>query len=191
MTKAEEKMVLYSDGNAARFCHGISGWVSIDGRFWGNDSRSEHMARFASATHIACDECGEIHRINAYCQSCHKKKEIERYNAMPRKKWDGEAMLYSIAADTWFNEMAEIKDYCEEYGCDIKSLMLVIGEPTYPLEIDGTDYFYDSLGEDMTLQDTCEELHELIEQVNKYIREKRPIFSWRPGKVAAEIEVQV
>ena len=53
------EQLLYNDEKSARFVEGIKGWVDKDGRFFGNDKLSEHMARYSSCTHIVCG-CGEI-----------------------------------------------------------------------------------------------------------------------------------
>ena len=182
----EKKVIRYDSPEAAKFVTDVKGWVDIKGYFWGNDTRSEHMARFSSATIMICEKCGADYPNHSYCGPCATKHQIERYNPMPRQKWDGETLLYSDAADKWFPEMSEIEEYCEENECTPESLRLIICEPVYAREID-EDYFCDELPEEQTLMDVDEELANLVEQVNKYIRERKTPLSWTPGKFAAEI----
>ena len=181
----EEKVIRYDSPEAARFVTNMQGWVDAKGYFWGNDSRSEHMARFSSCTIMVCEKCGADYPNHSYCRPCSEKRQIERYNALPKKKWDGETPLYSDAADCWFFDPSELEDYCEEHECIRESLRLVICKPVYAREIE-SDYFCDELPEDQDLDDVDEELADLLEEVNKYIRKREKPLSWRPGKFAVD-----
>lgn len=181
--KTEEKIVLATDPEAARFVTGISGWVDRGGRFWGDDER---MARWCGSTHTQC-ECGNIYRRDSWCMPCHERKSIMRYTDMPRKRWDGTGMLYSDAADEWFSEWEEVMEYCENHECTIESLRLIICEPVYAREIQD-DYWEEELPEDMGLSDCDEELARLVDQVNEYIRRKEVVLSWQPGEYAVELK---
>ena len=159
----------------------VTGWVSASGYFWGND---EHMARYDGSTHRAC-ECGELVAKNSYCRPCALKREAEKFAAMQRKVWDGEAMLYSDAADEYFHDYDQISDHCEEADCSPDDLRLIICEPCYAREIDPNEYFRDDLPEDGEVDS---ELSAAFEELNKFIRESKPILSWCPGKFAAIVE---
>jgi hypothetical protein len=65
----------------------ITGWISSDGRFYGDN---EHLARYAGCTHRKCRTCDNIvEKCYIYCDSCTHKQALERYNALPTKEWDG------------------------------------------------------------------------------------------------------
>jgi hypothetical protein len=176
-----ETIILDTSGEAAHYRTNIEGWVDREGRFCG---KNERMARYSGCTHLVCGTCGEAYPRHAYCRPCSERKEIERYNARPKKLWDGQAPLYSHACDMWFNEISEIEECCEEHECTIDDLRLSIGEPVHPRQI-GDDYWDDDLPEDMTLNDCDSDLSKLVEAVNQYIRETKPIISWTAGKFAA------
>jgi hypothetical protein len=53
--KTEEIMVLRDSSEAAQYRTGLSGWVSRNGRYFGE---SEDMARYDGCTHVACQYCG-------------------------------------------------------------------------------------------------------------------------------------
>ena len=97
----EEKIILAESDEAAKFVTGISGWVDRHRKFHG---KSEEMARYYGSTHKKCKECKEaIIRIGySFCANCQEKKDIERYNKLEKKVWDGESYLYSDRADVYF-----------------------------------------------------------------------------------------
>jgi len=179
-------MVRYDSPEAAKFVTNIKGWVDIKGHYWGNDSRSEHMARFSSATIMVCEKCGQDYPNHSYCRPCATKHQIERYEAMPKQEWDGETPLYSDAADRWFSDASELAEHCEEYECTAESLRLVICEPVYAREIDES-YFCDELPDEQGLMDVDEKLASLLEELNAYIRKRETPLSWTPGKYAAAL----
>jgi hypothetical protein len=184
----EEKIILQSD-DIVIYRTNIRGWVNQLGHYFGENERA---ARWDGCTHIKCEACGEIYRKSSYCRSCHHKKAIERYKAMPKKKWDGTGMVYSDREDKYFESWEEVKDFMDDSfdGKDAKAehLRLIICDPIYPNEIDGDDYYSDFLPEDQSLYDVDAHLSGLIEEVNKYIREEKPIFSYQPGKYAVDLE---
>lgn len=181
--KKDGRIILYDSDEAATFVTGISGWVSRQGHFWGED---EHMARFDGATHRKCPKCGGIYRINSYCSPCAERREEEKFKAMPRREWGGEGMVYSRTRDEFFSSWDDVADCCDNEDCPMESLQLIICEPVYARTVD-EDYWGDELPEDMHLDDCDSELAELVDGVNKYILEHRPILSWRPGEFALEL----
>ena len=82
-----KEQINYDDPKAARYVKNIEGWVDINGRFFGNNPDSEHMARWSSCTHIKC-ECGNLVTKGwTKCQECRLKSEIEKYNSLPFKEF--------------------------------------------------------------------------------------------------------
>jgi hypothetical protein len=176
--KKEQVVVLDTSDEAAKITT-VTGWLSRDGRFFGQDERT---ARYAGCTHVTCETCGTVRERNTYCSPCYHRKQDEKYAAMPRKEWDGVGMLYSQAADEFFHDEDQILDHCEESDCDPKDLKLIICEPQYAREIDPNEHYCNDLPEEGEVDS---ELADAFDELNKLIRESKPILSWYPGKFAA------
>ena len=54
-TKQQEEVVMIDDPRAATLVT-VTGWRSMDGRFYGDN---EHAARWAGCTHVKCLACGK------------------------------------------------------------------------------------------------------------------------------------
>lgn len=176
----QEQVVLASSPEAASI-QTITGWVSRGGRYWGNDER---MARYEGATHTSC-ACGQtISKHYVYCDACKEKLEIDKFNAMERKPWDGTAMLYADASDQYFGSVDEAEEYAEEQDISLADLRLIICEPNYATQIDPIDHFCDDLPED---GDLPAELHAAFDNLNKAIKACSTPLSWSPGKYALDI----
>lgn len=169
----------YDDPTAARFVENIKGWVDINNRFWGNNPDSEHMARYSSCTHIRC-ECGNL-MTKGYtkCEECREKSELERYNKLPFKEYDG-TIVYSHLVDEYFFESDEIEGYCEEYKIDSKDLLLVFCEPNKLSEIDSS--YWDDFLMEYDCVDLPKELLDALDTLNNVISNLQPI-GYLPGKI--------
>lgn len=170
----KDKVVLYSSDEAAKKVT-VTGWLSSDGRFWGDD---EHMARWAGCTHGVC-ACGNLYpRGYTICSECRAKKERERYYAMPEAEWDGASVLYSEALDEYFTDLDDVRDALYDRP-DIDP-MLVICKPNYAREIDGDDYFCDEIPEGHDFESIApKEAVEALDAFNKAM--KGVVLSWSPG----------
>ena len=178
--KDKEKQVLYTSEETVKYVTNIKGWVDRHGRFWGKD---EHMARWSGCTHIICPSCGSPTLKNyTICFDCRNKKAIERYNKKDRIEWDGKIPLYSEVADEYFFDSDELDYYREENDCSIKSLRLVICEPT-KLRFLHTDYWEDELPENGELP---EDILKAVDKLNELL-ECQSLSSWYPGEFAAKI----
>lgn len=176
MNNTKEEVVLYTDPTAASL-KTFTGWVSRDGRFWGKD---EAAARYSGCTHKIC-ECGNLmKRFYTKCDQCISKLELERYNNLPFKEWDGKSPVYSDAYDKYFFEYDDISDYCEEENIDPVDLRLVLCVPNKYYHV-RSDYWEDIMPEDSggdlpkALQEALNNLHKVIDNL--------PPASWCPGKV--------
>jgi hypothetical protein len=92
MTKQTEKIVMMDSDEAASI-QTLTGWVSRDGRFWGDD---ESMARWSGATHRKCKNKPDdhpIHRTHSYCEECHRESRQAKFAALERAVWAGEPSL--------------------------------------------------------------------------------------------------
>ncbi|MEB7891015.1 hypothetical protein NGK36_17230 [Hafnia alvei] len=175
----KEKKVILKDSDESASIKTVTGWVSSDGRFWGNN---ESMARWAGATHQKCENSLDhpIYEISSYCELCHKEKQQAKFNTMPRKSWNDEPLVI-CGTDTYFFDKESLYEYCEEIKVNPSELPLVICEPNYPQEIDGNDYFCDVLPEDGEL---TSELEAAFIALNEVIKNSAPL-SWSEGEVAA------
>ena len=137
-----DKMILIDSDEAARFGT-VEGWIGRDGFFYGNN---EEAARYRGCTHKYCDECNKIIKRDglSICNDCKEKKQIERFNAMKRVRFDGKTPLYSESLDKYFFNQSELHDFIGEQKCSIKSLRLVICEPNRFRKLDYS-FFDDDL----------------------------------------------
>lgn len=177
-----DKIIMYDSPEAATHVTGISGWVSADGRYFGDN---EDAARYAGCTHVRCAEChNPTGKGWTLCDVCRDKADVKRYNQRPRVKWDGNVPLYSEELDEWFDDMCAVQDRLDELEerLSIADLRLVMGKPVYatPLE---PDYFECNLPDDGYLP---EQLLAAVEAFNEAVR--GVVLSWDPGKYAMEDE---
>ena len=186
----ETPMILNSSDEAATFVTGISGWKSRLGHFFGDNAGAERAARYDGCTHVACD-CGvPVEKGYTRCRSCRESAVVKKYRAMPTKRLEGTSFLYSESHDRFFDDWEAVLDYCaDEEDCNPEDLLLVICEPQCANEIDGTEYYCDDLPEDCTLEDCDKGLAALSDELNKYIREEKPVLGWFPGKFALDLSV--
>ena len=179
-----ENKIIMLDSDEAAQKKAVTGWVSSNGFFYGNDERS---ARFMGCTHIRC-ACGMItEKHHTACESCRNKYKLERYRAMPFKEWNGADFLYSEIAEKYFYDSEEIFDYCEEEGVAVESLRFVICEPVYPEEINLSEIYSNKLSEDAD-GELPEYLIKAEEELNYIIREDKEPLSWMPGKYRTEVK---
>lgn len=175
------KIVLYTSNDAAKFVENISGWIDRHGYFFGKD---ESAARYSGCTHRKCNSCDRFTEKHwLICEDCRSKKDLEKYLSMQKKEWDGDAMLYSDREDKYFKGIEEINDYLySSKGLSIEDLRLIICEPNYLSKI-SEDHWSDELAED---DDLPESIKIAIENLNELIG-KEPSVSWSPGNFAAII----
>lgn len=171
----EDKKIIMPDSPEAATLETVQLWKATNGQYF----REERSARYTSATHRKC-ECGIIFEPKYYthCEVCRAKKDKERYDKMPFKEWDGSHPLVIFGTDTYFFEDYEIEQYCEENGVKEEDLMVVLCEPTYAHEIDGS-YWEDDLPEDGELPD---EIEQALKEFNAKIKAYGKPLSWIQGK---------
>lgn len=180
----ENKIIMFDSDEAAQE-KTVTGWISSNGFFYGNDEQS---ARFMGCTHIVC-HCGLITRKeNIQCESCQNKYKLEKYRSMPFVVWNGADFLYSEVADKFFYDSEEILDYCEEEGIPSESLRFIICEPVYPKEINLSEIYSDLLSDDAE-GELPEYLIDAEEKLNQIIREEKEPLSWKPGRYRTEINI--
>lgn len=170
----EKKIIPYDSPESASF-KTVTGWVSSDGVFCGND---EHVARYRGCTHIKCKECNALTpKEYTHCDSCREAKDTKRWESLPRKDWNGKDALYSESCDVYFLDIDQLSDFCLDHEVGVGSLRLIICEPIQLRQIDSS-YWKDELAE---YQELPKEVEEAMEQLNEVIR-AQPAVSWTPGK---------
>lgn len=170
-----DKMVLNTDPEAASI-KTVTGWVSKDGMFWGDNER---QARWCGCTHVKCETCGTpVEKGWLKCRSCRDKIDKERFLAMPEEDWDGKAMVYSQTLDKYFSSPEEAFDEAEWNGeVSKEELDLVICKPIYASELT-PEYWCDELpGEE---HDVPGWLDDAIDEFNAKLKGQEPL-SWEPG----------
>lgn len=175
----DKETIHYSSEKAATR-QTVTGWVSANGRFWGED---EHMARWDGCTHVACKECGAPVLKNCYCSPCHERRQIEKFKALPVIDWDRETPVYSESHDRYFMDPKELLEYTDDEQISLEDLMLVICTPNHAHEVN-QDYWCDDLPEDGELP---AEISEALDALNLAISKAAPL-SWSPGKQAINVD---
>ncbi len=173
-----EKKIIAQDSQEAASYKTVTGWVSRDGIFWGNDER---MARWSGCTHVSCKGCGaSIEKRYVNCESCIAKIDDAKFAAMPTMEWDGEALLYSEANDKYYSTIEDAEDELEE-GETLAALKLIICTPNYVSALD-EEYCCDDLTEEGELPHVVEQA---MEDFNKAV--KGVVISWSPGNFALKV----
>jgi hypothetical protein len=180
--KKEEKIILPTDENVVKWVENISGWVDNSGRFWGID---KDMAIYSSITHKVC-KCGELmEKHYTACYKCRHKADVERYNNLPFKEWDGKSLVYSKLAEKYFSDESEIWDYCEELEIKSDDMMFVLCDPCYIPELTG-EQWDDLLPEDS--DGFPKEVQDAINAFNLAAKDFPPL-SWFPSKTRTNIKL--
>lgn len=174
----EKPVVLYDAPDSAVKVR-VTAYRAKDGTTW----LREEDARYQSCTHRKCSGCDAlVSKSWAICDACRDRKRVEEYAAMPRAKWDGEAMLYSQPRDRYFSDPSEARD-CLRDGETLADLRLVICTPNYARTLDEDD-FADELPEDNAAPD---ELTDAIDAFNTTMKEAPPL-SWSPSDHALDVD---
>ncbi len=189
MKQDNAEMILPADDRAAKQVT-VTGWVSRDGRFYGDDER---IARYAGSTHSLCEDCGEpCSKSWLVCDACREKRDVEREKRDVEKHakrqvrpWDGICMLYSETLDEYFSEPGEVLKRLEEDESELSpsDLRLVLCEPNYPHAPDPGDCYCDELPEDGDVPDEVAEAFAVLAAA----LEKCAPLSWSAGKFALDL----
>lgn len=173
-----DKVVLYDSPEAASFVT-VTGWMSRNGIFYGDDERT---ARWYGCTHIPCEQCKEPTRKGySICDKCRGVEERERYEKLERRPWtEGPVAIYRD--DHYFWDDDDILEYCEEEGINPDRLMLVLCKPCDLPVLDANDFLKDVLPEDQYCEDKG--ILEAAAAFNEAVKKATSIF-WYPDKYAA------
>lgn len=169
--------IIMIDSPDAAKPHTMSGWLSREGYFYAE----EDIARYRGCTHRQCDDCGSpAEKQYTHCKACRGKREIERFKARKRKLWDGKAMIYSAAMDSYYSDPADAIEAAEGEGID--EPMLLICEPEYAGKL-SIDFFEGQLPEDGDLPTEIEAAMGAFNAAVAGI-----VLSWLPSEFALDLE---
>lgn len=169
----KDKGIIMYDAPEAASLQTVTGWMTADGRFFGQD---EHLARFCGATHRRCENNPDhqVHEIRGYCAQCYSEKRAKVFAAMPTKDWAGEPLVNFDGA-RYFFDADSLRDYLIDNALDLADLRLCICEPNMAQELDPNDIFCDDLSEDGEIHD--DQLLAAFDLLNEVIRKAEPL-SW-------------
>lgn len=172
-----DKKIIFYESEEAASLKTVTGWVSSDGRFFGDDER---IARWNGCTHKTC-ACGRpMTKHWIICDECRAAKDLEKFLAMPERV-AGAGLVYSNASDTYFNDIDDAIDHAADEGISLHEMQLIICEPVRMKQID-EDYWADDLAEDFTINDSDPVIAEKLDELNELIESRKPVLSWFPGK---------
>lgn len=184
MSEITDLVVMRDSEEAARLVT-LTGWVSRLGHFYGDDER---IARYDGCTHVRCD-CGNITEKHwLMCEVCRHKQKLAKYDALPVVEWDGKTPLCTYDDDEYFFDEDSVYDYCDEHGCKVEDLLLVLCEPVYAREISADGCYEDDIPPDMTLEDVAPELAYAFDKLNEFIRNYKKPLSWVAGEKRVVLE---
>ena len=179
----EKKTIAYESDEAASI-QTVTGWVSSNGQFWGNDERT---ARFAGSTHRTCEKnpAHGVHETRAWCDRCREERVQAQYHAMPRETYDGRPVVVHDD-DQYFFDCDSLRDWLIDNRIEPKDAQLVFCVPNNAAEIDPSEHFADDMPEDGDEGVFSTRLLDAFSALNAAIRDEPPL-SWRPGKIAVSL----
>lgn len=191
-----EEIILPESDKAANYGQ-VEGWISRGGRFFGNASGAEDLARYDGANHRRCPDCGAIINKLSMCQKCREKAEKERWEKLPLVAWDGETPMYEYSScEEIFWDVDAVENYCLENECQPQDLMLVLAVKSTPPSL------AESIGEQLLevypegweLVDIPRPIKQAIYELDRAVNSHHPEI-WEPGRKRvilqiAEVEVE-
>lgn len=182
----KEGMILEDDPDAASL-QKVAMWVSLDGRLCADES----LARHVSVTHHLCKRCKLVlvAANRQLCSGCSDLRDKERYDKLPRVKWNGEGMLYSDAYSEFFQSIEDAEEFLDDRNADLSDgdltmadMRLVIAEPCYAQPL-STDRWCDDLAPG---EDVPDWLETAVEEFNKQLDGQAPL-SYNPHGPALDL----
>lgn len=160
--------ILYDSPEAASV-QTVTGWVSADGRFCGDD---EQLARYLGSTHTQCEnESHAPHSTRGYCDECRIESDITRYMQSEIVDYEG-GFIYCHSSDRYFTDLEDLQDYIHHNEVDVADLRLSPCDPV-PMHTIDTDYWSDCIEEfdcaPIEIQEAFDALNAAIEQYGKEV----------------------
>ena len=179
-----DEIIFPESNEAAKYVTNISGWVSREGRFYGDE---EQAARWSGATHVHCRECGgPSPKTWTLCQKCRERNAREKYANFPTVRWDRHKDMpaYTPVTDRYYWNKDDVRDEDIEGKFDPVSLQLVLCKPIYAHGVDPDLFYEDLLPEGDKLSDVSQELADAFQKLNDTIENAGIILSYEPIDVA-------
>lgn len=167
----KDKTIIMRDSPLAASIKTVTGWVSSNGRFYGDN---EDLARYDGATHQKCKSNPDhpIFETRSYCRACSDENSVKRFEAMEAKPWDGETPVAFHDDDQYFWSIGDLFDRLCDEGISLSAVRLVHCKPAYPREIDPNEYYEDDLPDGIEVSN---ELASAFEALNEVIRNQGPL----------------
>lgn len=181
------KEVLYDEA-PIEFRTNIKGWVSSDGRFWGNGEDAEGMARYHECTHKTCDCGNTMEKLYTKCSSCRSVASGERYKALEFKEWDGKAPLCLWNDDKFFFDSDQLEEWLEDQENDGSGYRFVLAEKGKMSGVNINEINDEYRTEDEDLTDFHPEIAAKVKELNDLIENTEPRI-WFASKIRTDITI--
>lgn len=170
---AMNEIILPDDERAAKRAT-VEGWVSRNGRFYGD---GERLARWDGSTHARCSLCGSpVEKSWTACVACREKEDERRYLARSAVEWDGKAMLYSETRNRYYSCLEDALEDAEEGGYEVNDLRLRVCVPCRvpQLTVDFCEHVLPDVDDPIP-----DDLERAIYAFNEAVKDI--VLSWEPG----------
>lgn len=138
-------------------------------------------------THEDCEDCGiefeKQYTYDRFCRSCAYKIRKEKYLKLDLVEWNGEDALNIYNDDTYFSDLEEIMEYCDENEIELKDLQLVT---TYKTTFSPIDW--ETIEQDQTHEDwqPSDEFKTKVNEFNKWLT-SQSTNTWMPTNKRIDI----
>jgi hypothetical protein len=165
---------IFPDAPEAATRRTITGWVSRNGRFFGED---ESLARWEGATAVRCEKCQQPTDAKYYtkCEKCREEGADEKFAKAGRAPYT-EGMLFSDSHDRYFEDPAEAREFAEDEGVTLESMRLYLCTPNMARHLDDDFFCYE----------VPDELRIALDAFNAAVKAYGRPLSWSPSGIALD-----
>ena len=177
------KPIIMRDSPLAASIKTVTGWVSSNGRFFGDN---EDLARYDGSTHQKCKNNPDhpIHEVRSYCEVCANENSEKRFREFEKKPWDGKTPVAIHETDEFFFSISDLFDHLCDHEIQLADVQIVHCKPQYPNQIDPGYYYQDDLpdGDSGFLSAA---LIDAFDKLNEVIKKEGPLC-WYQDKFKVE-----
>ncbi len=171
------EVILVTDPRAATHLM-IDGWKSLSGRVY----TAERAARYDSATHAICSDCGvTCEKYYTACAACRTTRSAKQWDDLPKVPYNGEP-AWPWNGDELLMDFDDVADYADRCEVEIEDLRLVKAKPVKMRELE-CDYWSDDLPPDG--DDVPGWLQDAVDVLNREIQANGPCC-WTDSKIAID-----
>lgn len=159
----------------------VEGWCcKTCGRFYGDDSGSERVAKYCCATDRPCERCetGRANKCYTLCDGCRSLASIERFEKLESKPYDGTAVV-EWDGDRYFFDSDDLVDWIADQEISAEDVRLVFAECTPPR---WGHTVSELLGDDL-YEGADWDTREIDDQIAAWVEKNAPNVYW-PTSVA-------